>query len=286
MPILGFGTYRISECEPFEHALALGYRLIDTGSYYLNEELIGQALKASGIAREEVFLTTKVWTTEMGYEGTLEACAKSLARFDTPYIDLYLAHWPVNDTMRDTWRAMEELYRAGKVRAIGVSNYEECDLALLAQHATVMPMVNQTELHPRLQQPELCAYCKELGIQMEAHTPIMRSQVRFIRELGEIGAKYNKTECQVALRWEIQRGWVSIPKAQNLYHIEENAQLFDFTLTEEEMAVIDDLDRDDRMGPNPDTFRLDAHALEKGNLPEMVQMFLKERGDFDKGSHM
>ncbi|GIQ80824.1 LOW QUALITY PROTEIN: aldo/keto reductase [Kipferlia bialata] len=257
MPAFGYGTYKVHTAEPIKAALAAGYRKIDTASFYENETLIGEVLASSGVPRESVFITTKacVWVTEMGYEGTLAACEASLKRLKMDYVDLYLVHWPVSESMEGTWKAMEELLAAGKVRAIGVSNYEESDLVALARTATVTPMVNQIEFHHRLQSPSLVQYCKAHNIQVEAWSPLMRGRVQGDTTVEGIAVAHGKTACQVTLRWQLQRGLSTIPKSATPSRIQGNADLFDFCLSQEEMRVMDLLDTCERTGPHPSKFR-------------------------------
>lgn len=258
MPWFGLGVFRAGEGGEVERAIKwavqIGYRSIDTASVYGNEEGVGRGLRESGIPRDEVFITTKAWNNEQGYDNTLRAFDESLGRLGMDYVDLYLVHWPVKGKSADTWRAFERIYREGRARAIGVSNFLVHHLEDLLQRAEVTPAVNQVEFHPRLVQPELLAFCKEKGIQPEAWSPIMRGQVDAIPELREIAQAHNKTPVQVVLRWDLQHGVVTIPKSVNRDRIKSNASVFDFQLSQSEMDLIDDLDRAERMGPHPDRF--------------------------------
>lgn len=257
MPRFGLGTYKSAEGAEVETAVAaalgLGYRLIDTASLYANEAGIGRAVTASGVPRAEVFLTSKVWNDEQGYDGTLAACERSLERLGTSYLDLYLVHWPRPETP-ETWRAMERLLAEGTVRAIGVCNHLEHHLELLLETASVQPMVNQYEFHPRLQQPSLKRYCEDHGIVVQAWAPLMRGGVADIPEVVEIAQRHVKTPAQVTLRWILERGVVTIPKSVHAERIAENADIFDFALTAEELRAIDALDTGERIGPHPDTY--------------------------------
>lgn len=258
MPRVGFGTYKLTDAGEIEAAvataLAVGYRSIDTASLYRNEEEIGAAIAASAIPRDELFLTSKVWNDEQGYDSTLGAFERSLGRLGTDYLDLYLVHWPRTATP-ETWRALERLYAEGLVRAIGVCNHLQHHLKDLLRTARVRPMVNQYEMHPWLQQPRLLEYCTEMGIAVEAWAPIIKGRAAEDPQLVAIGARHGKTAAQVCLRWELQRGVVVIPKSAHPARIAENADLFDFTLTDDEMAVIATLDRGMRTGPDPDVMR-------------------------------
>jgi diketogulonate reductase-like aldo/keto reductase len=258
MPWLGLGSLYIPDGEAVENAvrwaLEVGYRSIDTASFYENEVGVGQAIKQSGIPRAEIFVTSKVWNTEQGYDNTLAAFEASLKRLDMDYVDLYLVHWPVAGKFKETYRAMESIYESGRARAIGVSNFLIHHLADLLEEARIVPMVNQVEFHPFLQQPDLQAFCRKHQIQLEAWRPIMKGRVRQVPELIELGQKYGKTPIQVTLRWILQHEIVAIPKSQNKQRIQDNADIFDFELEPEDMALIDGLDRGERLGPDPDSF--------------------------------
>jgi len=255
MPRLGLGTYKSAEGGDVERAvlaaLELGYRGIDTASLYGNEAGIGKAIAESSIPRAGVFLTSKVWNDEQGYASTVEAFERSLDRLGTDYLDLYLVHWPRKETL-DTWRAMEKLYSEGLVRAIGVCNHLEHHLESLIASAETAPMVNQYEFHPWLQQPSLRRYCQERGIVVQAWAPIMKGRVGEVPELVAIGERHGKSPAQVAIRWLLQHDVVTIPKSVHPERIAENAEVFDFQLDTTEMAAIDDLDRGERFGPEPD----------------------------------
>ncbi len=255
MPRLGLGTYKSAEGGDVERsvtaALGLGYRSIDTASLYGNEAGIGAAIAASGVPRSQIFLTSKVWNDEQGYESTLHAFDRSLTRLGTDYLDLYLVHWPREQT-RDTWRAMERLYSEGSVRAIGVCNHLEHHLDALLVMADVPPMVDQYEFHPWLQQPSLREYCRSRGIVVEAWAPLMKGHVAEVPELVAIGACHDRSPAQVAVRWLLQLDVVAIPKSVHPERVAENADVFGFALTAEEMDVIGRLDRGHRFGPEPD----------------------------------
>lgn len=247
MPRLGVGTSHVVGARDVEReistALDLGYRLIDTAAAYHNEKFIGTTLEKSGVARAELFVTTKVWASDQGYEPTLRAFEASRARLGLDYLDLYLIHWPESRLTAGTWRAFEELLAGGSVRAIGVSNFMEHDLAQLAETATVSPALNQIEFHPYLQRPALLAACRTRGIAVEAWAPLMRGKIGRIPELLDIARGRGKTAAQITLRWILQKGIITIPKAVHEYRLRENSEIYDFALTAEETAAIDRLDR-------------------------------------------
>ena len=258
MPWMGFGTYKINEgsevVNSVKWAIDAGYRSIDTAALYENEEGVGKAIKESGVSRSDIFLTSKVWNSDQGFDQTIKAFNTSLKKLGTDYLDLYLIHWPVVGKYKETWHAMENLHKEGKIRAIGVSNFLVHHLQDLMSYASVVPAVNQVEFHPYLQQPELQKFCEKNEIRLEAWSPIMKGKVSNIKELIEIGKKYGKTPVQVTLRWEQQKGIVVIPKTVHKERIAENADIFDFDLTEEEIKTIDALDKNERLGPHPDHF--------------------------------
>ena len=268
MPRLGFGTYLASPGDVARGsviaALELGYRSVDTASAYENEQSVGAAIRKSGIPREEVFVTTKVADADRGFDSTLAAFERSLARLGLDYVDLYLVHWPVPalarttlhwpapSLTRDTWRAMEALLGQGRARAIGVCNHLVHHLDELLGLADVPPAVNQVEFHPRLQQPDLQRFCAAQSIQLEAWAPIMRGGVFRIPEILDIAELHDKTAAQVTIRWILQKGIVTIPKSVHAERIAENADVFDFSLSAEEMAVLDSLDTGGRIDSHPD----------------------------------
>lgn len=247
MPILGFGVFQITdpnECEQCVYeAIKAGYRLIDTAASYLNEEAVGRAIKRSGVAREELFITTKLWVQDTGYERTKKAFKKSLERLQLDYLDLYLIHQPFGD-VHGSWRAMEELYRDGKVRAIGVSNFQEDRLIDLILHNEVVPAVNQVETHPFNQQIESAKFMKEHHVQIESWAPFAEGKNNLFQNevLVSIAEKYNKSVAQVVLRWLTQREIVAIPKSAHKERIIENFNIFDFELSREDMSKIAGLD--------------------------------------------
>jgi methylglyoxal/glyoxal reductase len=256
MPWLGLGVFMAEEGIEVENAVVTalkhGYRSIDTASVYQNERGVGVGIKKSKVPREEIFLTSKVWNSDQGYKTTLEAFEESLERLQTDYLDLYLIHWPKGKLSLDTWKAMEELYEKGLIRAIGVSNFLVHHLEDFLPECNVVPAVNQVEFHPELIQPELLEYCRKKGIQPEAWSPIMKGKVLDIPVLQALAAKYQKTPVQVVLRWDIQKGVVTIPKSVHPERIISNAGIFDFELSAEDMAKIDRLDKIKRIGFHPD----------------------------------
>ncbi|WP_297096047.1 aldo/keto reductase [uncultured Draconibacterium sp.] len=252
LPIIGFGTYKSEEQEGIEavsFALQNGYRLIDTAAFYFNEEAVGKGIKASGIPREEIIVTTKLWRECLGYESTKTELEKSLKKLDLDYIDLYLIHWPANarnydnwqKTNADTWRAMEELQAEGKIKSIGVSNFFQEHFDALFQTANVKPAVNQIEFHPGYWQPELTEYCKKHNIVIEAWSPLARGRVFDNETLQQIAQNHNQSIAKVCLRWITQHDVVVIPKSTTNERILDNMNLFDFELTKEEMKLIDNL---------------------------------------------
>lgn len=246
MPVLGFGVYQVEEtvCEQCVcDAIAAGYRSIDTASAYLNERAVGRAIRRSGVPREELFITTKLWVQDAGYESTKRAFAKSLERLQLDYLDLYLIHQPFGDVY-GSWRAMEELYREGAVRAIGVSNFQPDRLVDLILHNEVLPAVNQVETHPFCQQTEAAAVMASEGVQIESWAPFAEGRNNLFGNgtLVSLAAKYRKSVAQVVLRWLIQRGVVVIPKSVRPERMAENIAVFDFHLAPEDMDMIATLD--------------------------------------------
>ncbi|MCM3224311.1 aldo/keto reductase [Terribacillus saccharophilus] len=247
MPVLGFGVFQIqdqNECEQAVYdAIMAGYRLIDTAASYLNEEAVGRAIKRSGVAREDLFITTKLWVQDTGYASTKKAFNKSLDRLQLDYLDLYLIHQPFGD-VHGSWRAMEELYKEGKVKAIGVSNFQPDRLIDLIIHNEVVPAVNQVETHPFCQQLESHDFMKENGVQIESWGPFAEGKNNMFENevLATIAEKYNKSVAQVILRWLTQRGVVAIPKSVRKERILENFDIFNFELNKEDIASITELD--------------------------------------------
>lgn len=245
IPSIGFGTYKSGSNEETEkivkHALEVGYRQIDTASFYGNEVGIGNAIKSSKINREDIFLVTKLWNDDHGYEKTIEAFNKSLENLQVDYIDLYLIHWP-NKLNNETWKAFEHLYESKKVKAIGVCNFKQSHLEELIKNAKIKPMVNQVEIHPTNQKNELVKYCSKNEIQLIAWSPIMRGKIFDNELMISLSEKYEKSIAQIVLRWHLQRGIIPIPKSSNENRIKENLDIFDFEISKKDMMQINLLD--------------------------------------------
>lgn len=261
MPQFGLGVWQAQQGGEVElavkTALANGYKLIDTAAIYGNEVGVGMAIKGSGVPREELFVTTKVWNDHQGYDKTLRAFDESLAKLGLEYLDLYLIHWPMpkNGKFIETWQAMEKLYADKRVRAIGVSNFKPVHLRELLEAASIPPSVNQIELHPKLQQHETREFCKKQGIAVESYSPIMRgSELLNDPVLLSLADKHQKTPAQIVLRWHIQSGLIVIPKSVTPARIQENIDIFDFELDSEDMAAINGMNEDKRIGIDPDKF--------------------------------
>ena len=251
IPIVGFGTYKLDNdevCNMVKEAIKLGYRSIDTASFYKNEEGVGKGIKESNINREDLFITTKVWIDDDGYENTIKAFEKSLAKLDLEYIDLYLVPWPT-EKIKETWRALEDLYRKGMVRAIGVCNCDKNQLESIIEFADINPMVNQVELHPNRTEKDLLKICKRHNIVVEAWSPIKRGALMSNLTIKELAKKYNKSEVQIILRWHLQNNVIAIPKTSSIERAKENINIFDFEISKEDMKKIDDLNTGERMKP-------------------------------------
>jgi 2,5-diketo-D-gluconate reductase A len=259
IPQLGYGVFQIPPDETqhtVEDALAAGYRHIDTAAAYRNERGVAAGIAASGVPRGEIFVTTKLWNSEQGFDSTLAAFDRSIEALDTDHVDLYLIHWPTpsRDLFLDTWRAFERIHAEGGARSIGVSNFRIADLERLQTEAETMPTINQIELHPLLQQAELRAWHAEHGIATEAWSPLAQGEVLEDETLMTIAAHHQKTVAQVILRWHLQLGNVVIPKSVTPERIRANLDLFDFELTEDDLAAIARLEAGHRTGPDPTTF--------------------------------
>lgn len=264
IPCIGFGTWQTPNGETainsVKAALKAGYRHIDTAACYGNEASVGQAIKESGVPREEIFVTSKVWNTERGYEKTLAAFETTMAKLDLDYVDLYLIHWPAaanqfenwKEINAQTWRALEELYIEGKVKAIGVSNFLPHHLEALLEGVKVVPMVNQIEYHPGFMQAESVDFCRAHNILVEAWSPLGTGNVLNNKTLIMMAQKYSKTVAQICIRWVLQHGLLPLPKSITESRIIENTEVFDFELKEEDMAIIDAIPFCGGAGINPD----------------------------------
>lgn len=258
MPKIGLGVFKVENEEELltavNAAIENGYRSIDTASIYGNEEWVGKAIRQSGLNREKLFITSKVWNADQGYEKTLQAFNTSLEKMGMEYLDLYLIHWPVEGKYADTWRALEELYKEGRIKAIGVSNFQVHHLDKLLKTAEIKPMINQIELHPKLSQKELRCYAGQHDIKIEAWAPLMQGGLFENEILNGLAKKHGKSVAQIVLRWHLQNEIIIIPKSTKAYRIKENADLFGFELSDEDMNLIDSLNEDLRVGPDPDHF--------------------------------
>lgn len=261
MPWVGFGTFRIKDentaISSVKEALRLGYRHIDTAAIYGNEEAVGEAIKESKVKREDIFLTSKLWNSEHDYDRALKAFDESLKKLGTDYLDLYLIHWP-GKSNKDSWKALEKLYKDGRIKAIGVSNFEVHHLEELINECDIVPTVNQVEYHPEYPQTELHEFCKKHKIQLEAWGPLMQGKIFQIPLMKELSDKYGKTISQIALRWDLQMGVVTIPKSSTKARIKENMDLYDFEISKEDMKTIEKLNIGKRIGPDPNII---AHEI-------------------------
>jgi diketogulonate reductase-like aldo/keto reductase len=258
MPYFGLGVYLVNDgkevIENVHCALENGYRHIDTAALYYNEEGVGKAVNTSSIKRSEIFITTKVWNSDQGYENTFKAFDISLKKLNLDYIDLYLVHWPVKGKYKQTWKALEKLYKEKRVRAIGVSNFLVHHFKDLLTEAEIKPMVNQMEFHPYLVQQSLIDFCVGQNIQFQAWSPLMQGRIGEVGLLVQLATKYKKTAAQIVLRWDLQKGVVTIPKSVRPDRIKENANIFNFEISDEDMLAIDKLDKAYRFGADPDNF--------------------------------
>lgn len=254
MPSLGVGVFKVPNREAYQNvldALDLGYRHIDTAAYYHNEDAVGRAVADSGVPREDVFITTKVWNSDQGYDEALAAFDRSLELLRTDYVDLYLIHWPKSDKRLETWRALEKLLDDGRVRAIGVSNYLIRHLDEVIANSEVVPMVDQVEFSPFLYQKELLEYCRSNNIILEAYSPLTRGKKLGDPRVVAVAERYGRTPAQVMIRWVLQKGMVAIPKSVHRERLAENAAVFDFTISEQDMAELDSLNEDYHTTWNP-----------------------------------
>ncbi|XXM74059.1 aldo/keto reductase [Lysinibacillus sphaericus] len=258
IPYVGLGVYQMKDpretVEAVKSAIETGYLSIDTAAVYENEESVGHGVKESGANRKDLFITSKVWNTDQGYDSTLKAFETSLKKLDMDYMDLYLIHWPVEGKYKDTWKALERLHSEGLVKSIGVSNFHQHHLEDLMNSSNEKPVINQIECHPRLSQEQLKAFCQEENIAVEAWSPIARGKVLDEPALKQIAENHGKSSAQVILRWHLQNDVVIIPKSVHSSRIKENADLFNFELSADEMNKINDLNQNERFGPDPDNF--------------------------------
>ncbi|MFD2307684.1 aldo/keto reductase [Enterococcus termitis] len=261
MPGFGLGVFQVSNEETIfsvQKAIEAGYISIDTAQIYGNEAGVGEGIRrglaATGKTREELFITTKLWNHNLNYEQTISAFDESLLNLGLDYVDLYLIHWPGDNEFLAPWKAMEDLYAAGKIRAIGVSNFERHHLETLLESAKIKPVLNQIELHPRLAQKEMRTFAKENNIAIEAWAPLMQGQLLQDQTILALAEKYQKSAAQIILRWHIQHGIIVIPKSMKEERIASNAAIFDFELSEQDLEIIDQLNNGTRVGPHPDLF--------------------------------
>ncbi len=258
MPWLGFGVFLVEPGEETEvavkRALDAGYRSIDTAAIYENEAGVGKAIKESSIPREELFITTKLWNADQGYDSALKAFDESMKKLQIEVLDLYLIHWPVVGRYVESWKALEKLYKDGRVKAIGVSNFLIHHIQDILEISEVVPTVNQVEFHPRNRLVDLHNFCIENQIQLQAWAPLMQGKALDIPELVNLGKKYGKSPAQILIRWDLQLQVLTIPKSITPHRIVENCQVFDFEISDEDMALIESLNRDERVGPDPDNF--------------------------------
>ena len=260
IPSIGVGVFRLEDAKEaqrvVEMALAVGYRHIDTAMIYKNEEAVGRAIKASGIPRKDIFVTTKLWN-ENQRKGNVEgAFEESLRKLEMDYVDLYLIHWPVPDKFLESWKVLENVYKSGRAKAIGVSNFKINHLKTLKAAGGLVPAVNQIELHPYLSQEAELEYCAKEGIMLEAWSPFTAGKTALLEDPGltDIAKQHAKTNAQIILRWNYQRGVVTLPKSSNRQRLEENISIFDFELTDLEMSKINNININKRVGPDPDNF--------------------------------
>lgn len=257
MPIFGLGTYQTESGkeagEAVLHALEIGYRHIDTAAMYGNEEDVGDAIKESGIRREEIFVTTKLWNSDHGYDKALAAFEESQKKLGLDYVDLYLIHWPVQDLRKESWRALEKLLKEGRCRAIGVSNYMTQHLEELLEGSSTVPAVNQVEFSPYLYLRELQDFCHSHDIQLESYSPLTKGHQLNDPKLASIASEYSKSPAQILIRWALQKGVVVIPKSSRKERIKENAEVFDFTISDQDMEILDSFDRGLRTSWDPST---------------------------------
>lgn len=258
IPRLGLGVYKVPEDQVYDtvsSALDIGYRHIDTASFYGNEEGVGRAIRDSRIPREEIFVTSKVWNDDQGYDNTLKAFDLSMEKLGFDYLDLYLIHWPVPEVFPETWRALEEINKSERVRAIGVSNFLDHHLEELSKTAIELPVVDQIELHPKLLQKSTVDYCRANNIAIESWSPLGRAKYLDDPVLAKMAAKHEKSVAQLIIRWHLENDFVVIPKSTNVSRQKENADVFDFEISSEDMAFMNKMDEDLRIGSHPDNIK-------------------------------
>ncbi|UKS66361.1 aldo/keto reductase [Rossellomorea marisflavi] len=262
MPEIGYGVFRVEEGKDLEKAvetaIRIGYRSIDTAAIYQNEKSVGKgvqnAIDAGLVTREELFITSKVWNDGLSYDETIQAYNDTLERLGLEYLDLYLIHWPGQNKYMEPWKALEALYKEGRIKSIGVSNFQVSHLEHLLETAEVKPVINQIEFHPKLVQEDVRAFCEKHDIQVEAWSPLMNAELLNHETVNEIAESLGKSAAQVILRWDLQHGVVTIPKSMTESRIKENIEIYDFELTEEQVKTLDALDEHKRIGPDPDQF--------------------------------
>ncbi|MEW4219799.1 aldo/keto reductase [Rossellomorea marisflavi] len=262
MPEIGYGVFRVEEGKDLEKAvetaIRIGYRSIDTAAIYQNEKSVGKgvqnAIDAGLVTREELFITSKVWNDGLSYDETIQAYNDTLERLGLEYLDLYLIHWPGQNKYMEPWKALEALYKEGRIKSIGVSNFQVSHLEHLLETAEVKPVINQIEFHPKLVQEDVRAFCEKHDIQVEAWSPLMNAELLNHETVNEIAESLGKSAAQVILRWDLQHGVVTIPKSMTESRIKENIDIYDFELTEEQVKTLDALDEHKRIGPDPDQF--------------------------------
>ncbi len=262
MPEIGYGVFRVEEGKDLEKAvetaIRIGYRSIDTAAIYQNEKSVGKgvqnAIDAGLVTREELFITSKVWNDGLSYDETIQAYNDTLERLGLEYLDLYLIHWPGQNKYMEPWKALEALYKEGRIKSIGVSNFQVSHLEHLLETAEVKPVINQIEFHPKLVQEDVRAFCEKHDIQVEAWSPLMNAELLNHETVNEIAESLGKSAAQVILRWDLQHGVVTIPKSMTESRIKENIDIYDFKLTEEQVKTLDALDEHKRIGPDPDQF--------------------------------
>ncbi|KGX92747.1 glyoxal reductase [Pontibacillus halophilus JSM 076056 = DSM 19796] len=262
MPEVGYGVFRVDEGAELEEAvkkaIEIGYRSIDTAAIYGNERSVGNGIKkaidAGLVTRDELFVTSKVWNDGLSYDETIAAYEESLEKLGLDYLDLYLIHWPGEDKWQQPWKALEQLYKDGRMKSIGVSNFQVHHLESLLEDAEIVPVINQVEFHPKLTQNEVRAFCEKHNIQVEAWSPLMNADLLSNDTIQEIAEQVGKTPAQVILRYDLQNGVITIPKSMTESRIKENIELYDFELNEEQLDKLDALNEDARSGPHPDEF--------------------------------